>query len=139
MRGSPLKNRRILVLCPDWTQPSGGVRKLYRHVEVLSALGYHAEVLHQKPGFRCTWFESSASLADVTKSWPLNPETDLLVCPEFVVWQMVKATPGVPKVILNQGAYHTFRGMSETLTDLRRTSRRNSSERSSFRKTIMLI
>jgi len=113
VRGLPLKNRRILVLCPDWTHPSGGVRRIYRHVEILNALGYRAFVLHQKENFRCDWFESSAPLAQTAKSWPLNPEEDLLVCPEYVAWQMVKATPGVPKIIFNQGAYHTFRGMSE--------------------------
>ena len=101
------------MLCPDWTHPSGGVRRIYRHVEVLNSLGYRAFVLHQSESFRCQWFESSAPLAQTTKCWPLNPEHDLLVCPEYVAWQMVKATPGVPKIIFNQGAYHTFRGMSE--------------------------
>jgi hypothetical protein len=114
--GPPLKDRRILALCPDWTFPSGGVRKIYRHVEVLNALGYRAFVGHQAAGFRCTWFESNAPIAEKEKNWPPDPTGDILVCPEFVAWQMVQTTPGLPKVIFNQGAYLTFQGMKEKFT-----------------------
>ena len=47
---------RVFVLCPDYDAPSGGVRRLYRHVDVLRRKGTRAWVLHRKPGFRCSWF-----------------------------------------------------------------------------------
>jgi len=113
VRGLPLKDRRILVICPDWTFPSGGVRKLYRHVEILNSLGYRASILHQKADFRVDWFQSDAPVTDASKCWPPDVDSDLLVCPESVAWQMVTATPGVPKIVFNQGAYLTFQGMSD--------------------------
>jgi glycosyltransferase involved in cell wall biosynthesis len=105
-------DRRILVMCPDWDQPSGGVRKLYRHVDVLNAHGFNAFIEHQKPDFRCTWFENNTRIADPRQTWP--PRTsDLLLCPEQVSWQMALKTPGVPKVIFNQNAYQTFMGKTD--------------------------
>jgi hypothetical protein len=48
----------ILVLCPDIAAPSGGVRKLYRMVDVLNRNGHRAVLVHREPGFRCRWFEN---------------------------------------------------------------------------------
>jgi glycosyltransferase involved in cell wall biosynthesis len=107
-----IHDRRILVLCPDWNQPSGGVRKLYRHVDVLNAHGFNAFIEHQAPGFRCTWFDHDTPIADPRETWPPKP-SDILLCPEQVSWQMVFKTPGVPKVIFNQNAYQTFMGKSD--------------------------
>jgi glycosyltransferase involved in cell wall biosynthesis len=105
-------DRRILVMCPDWNQPSGGVRKLYRHVDVLTAHGFNAFIEHQSPDFRCTWFEHNTPIADPRETWPPTP-SDILLCPEQVSWQMVLKTRGVPKVIFNQNAYQTFMGKSD--------------------------
>jgi len=103
---------RILVMAPDWDMPSGGVRKLYRHVDVLRSHGLNAYIEHQKSGFRCTWFEHNTPLADPADSWPPRP-VDMLACPEQLAWQMVKKTPGIPKIVFNQGAYLTFRDMTD--------------------------
>lgn len=113
--GLPLKDRRILVLCPDWTYPSGGVRKIYRHVEVLNALGYRAFIRHGQPGFHCGWFQSDAPIVDVATSWPPDPGSDLIVCPEIFAWHLVDAS-GVPKIVFNQNAYLTFHGMRENFS-----------------------
>jgi glycosyltransferase involved in cell wall biosynthesis len=50
---------RLLYLCPDYIAPSGGIRVIYRHVDILSRNGYDAFVVHEREGFRCTWFENS--------------------------------------------------------------------------------
>src|SRR5579864_5333743 len=105
-------DRRILVLCPDWTYPSGGVRKLYRHVDVLNANGFNAFIEHPSSDFRCTWFENQTRVDMGREFWPPKA-SDVLLCPEQVCWQMVSKTPGVPKVIFNQNAYQTFMGRSE--------------------------
>jgi glycosyltransferase involved in cell wall biosynthesis len=58
-----MTDRRILVLCPDTDVPAGGVKQLYRHVDVLSEAGYEASIVHARPGFRCRWFENETPVA----------------------------------------------------------------------------
>jgi glycosyltransferase involved in cell wall biosynthesis/SAM-dependent methyltransferase len=42
---------RILYLCPDINIQSAGIRRLYRHVGILSRYGFNAQILHFKKGF----------------------------------------------------------------------------------------
>jgi hypothetical protein len=99
---------RILVLCPDNDTPSGGVRRLYRHVDVLCAHAMPAWVVHEKPGFRCRWFSNTTPILDLSQVRPTP--SDVLVVPEIFAHGMATLAPGVPKVIFNQNAYLTFRG-----------------------------
>jgi Glycosyl transferases group 1 len=46
----------VYYVCPDVDGPSGGIRVIYRHVDVLVRNGIDAYVLHERRGFRCTWF-----------------------------------------------------------------------------------
>jgi tetratricopeptide (TPR) repeat protein len=97
---------RIFVLCPDHDAPSGGIRRLYRHVDVLRRHHVEAAILHEKPGFRCSWFANDAQVlarSEVT----LTPD-DFLVVPEVFGPKLAGIEPGVPKVIFNQNAYLTF-------------------------------
>ena len=99
---------RILLLCPDNDSPSGGVRRLYRHADVLRAHGHAAAMVHERPGFRCTWFANDTpviamSEADLTTN-------DYLMIPDIFVALLPNLAPGVPKVIFNQNAYLTFSG-----------------------------
>lgn len=57
------KNSHIFVLCPDDDRPYGGVKQVYRHVDILNKNGFSAFVLHQKKGFRCTWFDNTTRIA----------------------------------------------------------------------------
>jgi hypothetical protein len=57
------KIRNIYYLCPDDNTPSGGILKIYDHVKILSENGYSAFVLHDKPGFRCSWFKNNVPIA----------------------------------------------------------------------------
>jgi hypothetical protein len=59
----PKKIRHIYYLCPDDDTHIGGILKIYNHVEILSDKGYSAFVLHNKPGFRCSWFKNYAPIA----------------------------------------------------------------------------
>ncbi len=104
----------IHVLCPDHNKVSGGVRMLYRHVDVLNRAGFNATILHQIPGFRCAWFGNSTRvtyLPEVRLS-----RDDMLVVPEIFGPNMLAlgAVPNigrdVRKVIFNQGCYLTFLG-----------------------------
>lgn len=58
---TPMTSRRkIYYLCPDYGAHAGGVRVIYRHVDLLRRNGYEAFVVHERRGFRDTWFESEA-------------------------------------------------------------------------------
>jgi len=108
---------RIVVLCPDHDAPSGGVRRLYRHVDVLARAGFDAVLLHQKPGFRCTWFENATRVAYAADT-PFRPG-DWVVVPEVFGPDLAKIAPGLPKVVFNQNAYLTFTGYSVDPADRR--------------------
>jgi glycosyltransferase involved in cell wall biosynthesis len=104
----------IYVLCPDNNKPSGGIKILYRHVDVLNRSGFNSVVLHQQRGFRCTWFENTTRIAylqDVALT-----ARDFLVVPEvfgphmFDLRRLPQIGTKVPKIVFNQNAYYTFIG-----------------------------
>ena len=45
----------IFYFCPDFSPPSGGTKRLYRHVHYLNNLGLKAFIVHLKKGFVLTW------------------------------------------------------------------------------------
>jgi glycosyltransferase involved in cell wall biosynthesis len=49
---------RIYYLCPDHSKASGGIKQIYRHVDILNKHGFNAYVLHATKNFKCTWFEN---------------------------------------------------------------------------------
>lgn len=127
----------IYFLTPDYTFPSGGVRVIYRHVDILNANGIPAYVLHREMGHRCTWFKNTTPISYWDQSLPrkvyfklrkqfqpnrqreiflrgaMSPiigQDDFLVLPEIYGPELASIGPGVPKVILNQGCYLTFQG-----------------------------
>lgn len=106
----------IYVLAPENDRPSGGIKILYRHVDVLQSSGFSAAILHQETGFRCTWFANDTRvvyLPDVQLT-----ERDVLVIPEIYGPKMLSLINSprigsqVKKVIFNQNCYYTFLGHS---------------------------
>jgi glycosyltransferase involved in cell wall biosynthesis len=122
--------------CPDKNYPVGGIRVIYRHVDILNRNGLDAFVLHHYYPFRCTWFENTTQVAhevrypDLSRSLParvgrrafrvpgrppqIDPlpalqltADDVLVVPE-VMPGLAATAPGVPKAIFNQNAYLTL-------------------------------
>jgi hypothetical protein len=49
---------KLLYLSPDYAAPAGGIRVIYRHVDILRRNGFEAFVVHERRGFRCEWFEN---------------------------------------------------------------------------------
>lgn len=96
----------LYYLAPCETAPSGGVRVIYRHVDLLNELGIPAAVLHDQTGFRSNWFENSTRIV-ATDEVELHPD-DILVVPEFYGAGLHGAPRGVRVIVFNQGAYHTF-------------------------------
>ncbi len=55
---------------PDDSTPRGGIKQIYRHVEILERAGIEACVLHTQLGFISTWFEHRARMAYLGESLP---------------------------------------------------------------------
>ncbi len=51
-------NSKILFLCPSFNLPIGGVKQIYRQVDVLNSVGFDAYVLHPFFYSKETWFEN---------------------------------------------------------------------------------
>lgn len=49
---------KLYYLCPDYSGHAGGIRVIYGHVDLLRRNGYEAFVVHERQGFRDTWFEN---------------------------------------------------------------------------------
>ena len=72
---------RIIYGAPPSDTPSGGVKVIYRHSELMHKLGVESAVWH--PGvekFKCSWFNSDVNLI---KTEELSPNSDLIVLPEI--------------------------------------------------------
>ena len=106
-----MTSRRLLFVCyPDTNQPIGGVKQIYRQVELLHKAGWDAYVLQEHPGFRANWFKSDAPVLDLEayKTSPPSTDNDLIVLPETWLANVPSYLPGIPKVIFNQNAFYSF-------------------------------
>ncbi|HET9137592.1 MAG TPA: glycosyltransferase [Candidatus Kapabacteria bacterium] len=128
-------SERIFFLSPDSNATIGGVKQLYRQVDVLGKYGIDAKILHRRKGFKITWFAHNTP----TISWSEFKfrDNDILVLPEIYGPQMAKTLrvdkkktffsnsdfweeelPPIRKVIFNQNAYNTFARTGFDPTDL---------------------
>src|SRR5439155_12177783 len=106
MLATPMSDRLLLFVCPATNTPSGGIRMIYRQVDMLNRHGFHAFVVHDQPGFRCDWFENSTPILDPgTAAW--TPR-DIIAAPELASSHLFDGSAGIPKVIFNQKCYSTF-------------------------------
>lgn len=83
---------RILYFCPDFPQPSGGVKTLYRHVVRLGELGFDAYIVHQRRGFVASWHGYHAPILWL-QDQPTFGAEDVCVFPE-VMTDYVRQTQG---------------------------------------------
>ena len=74
---------RILYFCPDFPQPSGGIKTLYRHVQTLAEMGFDAWIVHQQAPFRVTWHGYEAPTLWLSERPRFAPQ-DILVIPEVM-------------------------------------------------------
>ena len=92
--------------CPDDDRPFGGIRVIYRFVDILNSQGFKAAVAHRSAGFRCTWFTNRTRIVGA-QDIQLE-KGDVLVYPERFRELIPQLAPGVANIILNQNAYETF-------------------------------
>lgn len=96
----------VYFLAPDYNLPSGGTKTIYRHVDILNASGLRACALHERAGFRYTWFENATRVGHLG-STRLNINDLLVVC-EHDVELLWRRPPGVRHVIFNQSGHMTW-------------------------------
>jgi hypothetical protein len=105
-RGQATATPTVWMVCPLSDEPSGGVRKQYRAVDVLNEAGVPAAIVHDRAGFACTWFDHETRIvaaADVVVG-----ERDVIAVPELYGPAILDLPPGVRQVIFNQNAYLTL-------------------------------
>jgi glycosyltransferase involved in cell wall biosynthesis len=90
-------------ICPDYNRPSGGIRKLYRSVDLLNEAGFRAAIIHKRPGFRCTWFSHQTQVINSNRAFVSY--RDVLVVPEIYGSSISDLPRGVRKVIFNQNTF----------------------------------
>jgi glycosyltransferase involved in cell wall biosynthesis len=102
---------RILYISHDPVKPVGGVRVIYRHVEILRKAGFDAYVVHRTPGLRLDWFQSSAPVLYATGQFAISA-SDWIVIPEDhqEVLQAFANFPG-NKVLFCQNHWYVFNGI----------------------------
>ena len=95
---------RILYLCPGVHQkPYGGMRRLYRHVDVLSDLGFDAHIVHARPGHRLNWFPNNTPVMAA----PIRlHRDDILVIPEVYKDKTSSIGPGLRRVSINLNVFN---------------------------------
>jgi hypothetical protein len=93
-------------VCPDYDVASGGIRVIYRFVDILNSSGIKAVAVHKSGKFRCTWFENDTVIVGARDV--RFQKGDLLVVPEWYRQLIPALTRGVPNLILNQNAYEMF-------------------------------
>jgi len=96
----------VYYLCPDYPAPSGGIRTIYRHVDILNTAGRSAAVLHHSDGYACRWFEHSTRIVGAPSA--RLSARDVLVVPE-IYGPFLQELPREPRlVVFNQNAYLSF-------------------------------
>jgi len=103
----------IYYLCPDHAPPSGGIRAIYRHVDILNDAGLSAAVLHHSEGFSCRWFEHSTRTLGAPSV--VLSRDDVLVVPE-IYGPFLRRLPREPRLVaFSQNAYLTFEHIAPPL------------------------
>jgi len=109
---------RIIYLCPADNTPTGGVKVIYRHAELLTSLGADACVLHlYEPDFTCDWFEHNTKIA---RNNLMDVNADFVIIPE--IWAATFGPQciamGIRFGIFVQNGYHTHQVLTEQTYDL---------------------
>jgi len=127
--------KNIYFICTDNKEPIGGIKQLYRQVDILNNNGFNAFIVHRKKGFRHTWFPNETKIIynlsiyiDIdrivlkkrlkpfkifknffrTRNQDSIDKNGILVIPEIFGPYVSKLNIDMEKVIFNQNCYYTF-------------------------------
>ena len=87
---------KIIYLCPAIDIPIGGIKVIYKHVDILNQIGYDAYVYHDVNMFRCTWFRNTTRIVYYLD---IN-DHDIIVVPETMAHLIFRFK--CKKIIFNQ-------------------------------------
>ncbi|MED5619842.1 hypothetical protein [Ideonella sp. BN130291] len=71
---------RLVYISPDSNTPTGGIKVIYKHAELLASLGVPATVMHFAQGYRCDWFNHQAPIAYIDQLLT----SDIVMVPEIM-------------------------------------------------------
>ena len=103
-----MNGSKIFVFCPDAPKPVGGVRWLYRHVDVLHDKGFDAAIVHRQKGFHIDWLPHDTPVTHEPVA--IRKSADVAVFPEVWGPKINEWGKEIRKVIFNQNAYYTYHG-----------------------------
>lgn len=98
-----LDRKRFLFVTPDSNVAAGGIRQIYRFVDVLTEAGGDAAVVHSRPDRWCSWFPNETKVLSAN-AIALTPR-DVVIVPE--IWAPFAHTvaPGTTKVLFVQNPF----------------------------------
>ena len=124
------KTTPIYFICPDNKEPVGGIKQLYRQVDILNDNGFNAYIVHKRKWFRHKWFENKTKIInsrfifeeiDILLGRKLQTfksffkkkvnnldSNGILVIPEIYGPNIINLLKGTGKVVFNQNCYYTF-------------------------------
>jgi glycosyltransferase involved in cell wall biosynthesis len=79
-------------------------------VDTLNDAGLPAAIVHQRSGFRCTWFENRTRV--LSNSEAVVKPRDVIVVPEIYGPSICDLPSGVRQIIFNQNAYVMLRSLA---------------------------
>lgn len=103
--------RYWLVVKPDTSKPTGGIKQLHRLAEALNELNREATLIQDEKDFHPGWFQSRVSTiseADWKNKADLNPERDIVIMPETYNGEFLSFAPKLKKIIFNQNTAYSF-------------------------------
>jgi hypothetical protein len=102
-----MEKSKIFYFCHDHSQPSGGNKEIYKHVNFLNKSNYQAFVVHRNSDFKISWFEHQALVISLEEfKDQFRPKYDFVVLPEDL-GESILEIPG-NKVVFNQNIYYAF-------------------------------
>ncbi len=98
-------SKRIIHISTDDNTPTGGIKVIYKHSELLRQIGYDAYIMHFKEGFRCDWFNNSASVIYANNLF----QTDTVIVPEVLPQVGIQLhTMGIKYCMFVQNGYYVL-------------------------------
>jgi hypothetical protein len=107
--------RRILFVSINYSRPAGGVRAVYRHVEILRRHGFEASVLHVG-GQDDVFFDTDATVIRAADGIEFRPDDILVVNEDRKESLEFAGTINLTKVLFVQNQFFMFEGLNEGLT-----------------------
>lgn len=107
--------RRILFVSINYSEPAGGVRTIYRHVEILRRHGFQASVLHAG-GPDEVYFDTTADIIRVADGIEFRPDDILVVSEDRKESLDFAGQVNLTKVVFLQNPFFMFEGLREGLT-----------------------